>query len=225
MSEYYADREIFNDCDRELMKKGIDVVSKDTYYWPVLTKFLKPGENKDNESFLKHYLEFQGLILERIRIGIKVAQYKHPRDMKITRPQREQEVLEEAAKYAESKGLDPQATREAFDYIMKKNKDVQKCYIQMHPRKDADGNDKLGVVHSIRTQCIYALSFKYAADRLKAEQEERELDPKKDKFTMGSMECDAQILTERTGIKHYSRSKVEVDKGGTSYYIVELVKE
>lgn len=135
MSHYHADKGIFNGCDRELKKKGIDVSWLEHLYWPVLSRFLNPGTNDNNTSFLQHYLELQGLLWERVWIGIKVAEYKHSQNLNITRPDREREVLDKTAAYAQSKGLDQLKTRQVFDHIININKSIQYCYVRMHPKE------------------------------------------------------------------------------------------
>jgi chorismate mutase len=218
LKPYYADYSIFNSSHAELSSKGVDVVWKDVAYWPILLKFLKPGKNEDNASFFEKYVQFQDLAYERVMIGQNVINYKSPRNLEIERPQREKEILDRVSKYAESKGLDPEKMRESFNHIMALNKNVQRCHA--FSKSFLVLEDPLRVVRSVSTQCIHVLDFIEPRDAEKARSEGRSLNPEKDRFTMMGLNYEADALTQKTGIKHFLRSKAE--KGS---YVVEIAGE
>jgi hypothetical protein len=111
--------------------------------------------------------------------------------------------------------------RESFDYIMALNKNVQRCYIQMHPGNMCDKKeDVFYVVRSISTRCVQILDFREKSDSEKAKLEGRALDPLKDKFTMLDIVEEAEKRAKNSGIKHFVRSRA--DEG---LYTVEIVSE
>ena len=122
----FEDPEVFSQW--ELRERGIDSVGWNLNYSPIVGKICEEGELFDGErdAVIESESYLEALLYERVYVARKVIEYKAPRGKDITVQSVEDKIIKKVREEAENYCLNPDAVQEIFEFLMKKNKHVQR---------------------------------------------------------------------------------------------------